>query len=252
MSARSTLIAGNWKMHKNTEEVQSFFRDFASLITAVDIAKTEVLVAAPYTLLATAQAVGGPLGVRIAAQNVHFEASGAFTGEISIGMLKDLGVTATLIGHSERRQYFGETDTTVNKKLLACLQQGILPIVCVGETRVEREAGKTAAVVTTQIRAALAGVVDPKDLVIAYEPVWAIGTGLTATNAQAQEVHALIRGLLTELFAAKAQSIRILYGGSVKPDNIAGLLAESDIDGGLVGGASLKVDEFVRLVDGGK
>lgn len=249
MTKPRTMIAGNWKMHKTAADVESFFKDFIPLTKHVNPTKTEMLIAAPYTLLATAKAAVGKANIRIAAQNVHFEAQGAFTGEISIAMLKDLGINATLIGHSERRQYFAETDQTVNKKLLACLQHGILPIVCIGETRAEREAGKTGTVVTTQLRGALAGVKDAKDLVIAYEPVWAIGTGLTATNAQAQEVHALIRGLLKEQFGAVGDSIRILYGGSVKSDNVAGLLAEKDINGGLVGGASLKADEFAKIAN---
>lgn len=248
MTAPRVLIAGNWKMFKTTKEVTDFFRDFipaAKLSAGVD-----VLFAVPYTLLSVARAAAEKSGIRIAAQNVHFEASGAYTGEISIPMLKDIGITATLIGHSERRQYFAETDASVNKKLLACLQHRILPIVCVGETRAERESGRTTEVVTKQLEAALVGVDDPKDLVIAYEPVWAIGTGLTATNAQAQEVHALIRRLLIKKFGAtKAQAMRVLYGGSVKSDNISGLLAEPDINGGLVGGASLKPDEFAKIVN---
>ena len=203
----------------------------------------------PSTLLAHAVPLAEPSGVRIAAQNVHWETAGAYTGEVSVPMIKEVGVSATLIGHSERRQYFAETDLMVAKKTKASLVHEVLPIVCVGETLEQREAGRTHDVVARQIKAALADIQDPKDLILAYEPVWAIGTGRSASAALAQEVHAEIRGLLLALFGQSVGSgIRILYGGSVTPNNISELLSQKDIDGALVGGASLKPEDFAKVV----
>jgi triosephosphate isomerase len=187
--------------------------------------------------------------VAAGAQNVHWEEKGAFTGEISVGMLKEIGVRYAVVGHSERRQYFGETDATVNKRTLAAQAGDLTPISCIGETLQEREANQTFKVLERQIREGLKGLASPASIVIAYEPVWAIGTGKTATPAQAQEAHAFIRKEFAKLHGdAAAADVRILYGGSVKPDNMAILMKEADIDGGLVGGASLEVDSFAKIV----
>lgn len=243
---RVKLLAGNWKMNKTSADLEPFFAGLGGGFAAD---RVEVMIAAPFTLLAATRALAEPRGIRVAAQNVHWEPSGAFTGEVSLPMLKDIGVSATLIGHSERRQYFAETDQTVAKKVGAALGAGVMPIVCVGETLEERERNETDRVVRRQVLAALEGLDAARDLVIAYEPVWAIGTGRTATNAQAQEVHAHIRKIVGErLGAAAAESMRILYGGSANPGNIHGLLAERDIDGALVGGASLKAADFRAMV----
>jgi triosephosphate isomerase len=211
-----------------------------------------LLFAVPFTLLEKAAKLAYPHGIRIAAQNTHFETSGAYTGEVSLAMLKDVGITATLVGHSERRQYFGETDETVNKKVRAALAQGFLTIACVGETLEERDGNQTAAVVSRQVAAVLeaVGPATLKDLVIAYEPVWAIGTGRTATSAQAEEVHAAIRVQVGQRFGAPAATaLRLLYGGSANPSNIKELMAQPDVDGGLVGGASLKPSDFAAMVN---
>jgi triosephosphate isomerase len=253
---RKRMLAGNWKMNKLNGDLAAFFAAFGNAVTgdaAVAAAeRVDVLFAVPYTLLAQAVVAAAPWGIRIAAQNLHADPSGAFTGEISIPMLKEAGVTASLIGHSERRQFFGETDATVARKTRAALEQGMLPIVCLGETLVEREAGQTEAVVKRQLAAVMEAlppgpVADA--MVLAYEPVWAIGTGRSATSQQAEEVHHFLRSQLsTHLGAAAAGQMRILYGGSASPANIAELLAQPDIDGGLVGGASLKPDDFARMV----
>jgi triosephosphate isomerase len=216
-----------------------------------DTSEVEVVVAPPFTSLgAVAEVLKGSM-ILLAAQNVFWEESGAFTGEVSPSMLKDLGCAYVIIGHSERRQYFGETDETVNKRLKAALQSSLLPIVCIGETLEEREAEKTLVVIDQQLTGGLKGLAPDEmgKVVIAYEPVWAIGTGKTATPDQAQEVHRFIRKLLEEISGGEiAGNMRILYGGSVKPDNVDELMAQSDIDGALVGGASLKADSFVRIV----
>ncbi|MFO0580938.1 MAG: triose-phosphate isomerase [Anaeromyxobacter sp.] len=249
--ARTKFVCGNWKMHKTVAEA-------VALATAVrdglgDMAgKVQVAVAPTYTALhAVAQALKGSK-VEVAGQNVHWEPQGAFTGEISAPMLSEAGCHHGIVGHSERRQFFGETDETVAKKVGALLKAGVKPIVCVGESLAEREAGKTLAVVDRQVRQGLAGL--PREalasLTLAYEPVWAIGTGKTATTAQAQEVHAAIRALLRELGGDVADSIRIQYGGSVKPENAAELMSQPDVDGALVGGASLKAADFVAIVKG--
>jgi triosephosphate isomerase len=251
MSARKKLLAGNWKMNKLNSELRGFFEAFSAALGPTP-PKAEILFAASFTLLVRARELAAIRGIEIAAQNVHFDSAGAFTGEVSLPMLKDIGITATLIGHSERRQFFGESDAAVAKKAKAALREGVKPIVCVGETLAEREAGRTEAVIGTQIDAVMSGLGHPQalgDLVIAYEPVWAIGTGRSATSAQAQDVHHFIRQRVAELSSrAAADGLRILYGGSANPGNIAELLAQTDIDGALVGGASLKAADFAAMV----
>jgi len=246
---RKKLIAGNWKMNKTSADAVALVREI--VMAAGKQTEVDVVVCPPFTALAGAgPAVDGSL-VKLGAQNMHPESSGAFTGEISAPMLRDLFVTHVILGHSERRSHFGETDPFINLKVLAALKNQLRPILCVGETLAEREAGATLKVVQVQTERALEGV--GKDLatnlIIAYEPVWAIGTGRNATAEQAQEVHAFIRGLLTKLFTdAAAQRVRILYGGSMKPANAAELLAQKDIDGGLIGGASLEARNFLDLI----
>jgi triosephosphate isomerase len=245
--ARRRFVCGNWKMHKTVAEAVQLVRD---LRQRLGDARAQVAVAPPFTALgAVKQALQGS-SIQLFAQNCHFEKQGAFTGEVSAAMLRDVGCDGVILGHSERRQLFGETDESVARKLKAALAEGLAPIVCVGETLQEREGGRTWDVVSGQVRNALSGL-DAQALgrvTIAYEPVWAIGTGRNATAAQAQEVHAQIRGLLRELGGGVADSIRIQYGGSVKPDNAAELLAQPDVDGALVGGASLKADDFAKIV----
>ncbi len=246
---RKKVIAGNWKMNKTAAEGAELAKDILTEVgreTSVD-----VVLCPPFTALA---AVGHCLegqAVKLGAQNMHPEKHGAFTGEVSAEMLRTLYVTHVILGHSERRQYCGETDAFVNKKVLAALAHELKPILCVGETLAERAAGQTLEVVRRQAERALAGV-KPEQIttvIVAYEPVWAIGTGKVATTAQAQEVHAFIRDLLTKLHGAPlAQKVRILYGGSMKPANAPELLAQPDIDGGLIGGASLEAKSFVELI----
>jgi triosephosphate isomerase len=233
---RKWIVAGNWKMHNTLREsvllAQAIKEGLAGLKNG------EVVVAPPFTALAAVQEAIQGSPVALAAQNMYCEDKGAFTGEVSPLMLKDVGCTYVILGHSERRKYFSETNEGVNRKVKKALVSGLKPIVCVGETDEERVQGVTQSVVNRQMRGALSGVERIDDVVIAYEPVWAIGTGKVATSAQAQEVHAFIRGLLEELYGAVARNIRILYGGSVTKDNIAELIAMEDIDGALVGGAS--------------
>lgn len=240
------LIAGNWKMHKTLAEAKALAREIRQGLSP-NLA-VEVAVAPPYTALAAvaAEIAGSP--IRLAAQDTHWEMQGAYTGAISPLMLTDVGCHFVIIGHSERRQYFGETDDTVNRKVKAALAAGLAPIVCVGETLAEREQGQTFRVVENQIRRGLADLSgSPRErLVIAYEPVWAIGTGRTATPEQAQEVHRLIREMLPEVVGLTA--VRILYGGSVTPDNAKDLLAQPDINGALVGGASLKAASYLGII----
>ena len=249
MTSRKKLIAGNWKMNKTSSDAVSLATELVATIgkqTDVD-----VVVCPPFTAVeSVAKAIDGST-VKLGAQNMHFEASGAFTGEISAPMLRAIFANYVILGHSERRAYFAETDSFINKKVIAALKNQLRPILCVGETLAEREGGSTLKVVQTQTEAALEGVSKEQapSVVIAYEPVWAIGTGKVATTEQAQEVHAFIRGLLTKLFTEPvAQKIRILYGGSMKPSNAPELLAQKDIDGGLIGGASLEARSFVELV----
>jgi len=247
--ARIPLLAGNWKMHGTRAEARALAGALAKSVSTVS--GRDVLIAPPFTALEAArQAIAGTR-ILLAAQNVHGEPKGAFTGEVCAAMLVEAGCTHVIVGHSERRQYFGETDASVNARARGALGANLVPIVCVGETLAEREAGTTAAIVERQVRGGLAGL-DAAAIgrcVMAYEPVWAIGTGRTATPAHAQEVHRAIRGLLADLAgAAVANGVRILYGGSVKPDNIDALMAEADIDGALVGGASLDAASFTRIV----
>jgi triosephosphate isomerase len=251
--ARRKFVCGNWKMHKTAPEAVALVKELAAGIAeASGGGRVQVAVAPAFTSLhAVASALGGS-GLELAAQNVHFEAQGAFTGEVSAAMLADARCTHVIVGHSERRQLFGETDEGVRKKTGALLAAKLRPIVCVGETLAEREANRTLEVVGRQVRGGLQGL-SPEQLAqvtVAYEPVWAIGTGKTATSAQAQEVHAAIRKILRELGGAVGDEIRIQYGGSVKPDNAAELMSQADVDGALVGGASLKAKDFLAIVKG--
>lgn len=249
MTHRRTIVAGNWKMNLDRAKA----RDLAAAVAAraAEVGTTELVLCPPAVYVETvATALGGSSPVALGAQNMHDQSSGAFTGEVAPPMLLDLGCRYVILGHSERRTLFGETDAVVNAKARAALTAGLTPIVCVGETLEEREGGRTAAVVTTQVQGSLAGLTpaDLEKIVVAYEPVWAIGTGKVATPQQAQEVHALIRGLLGGLASpAVAAKVRIQYGGSVKPDNAADLAVQPDIDGALVGGASLKADDFLGI-----
>jgi triosephosphate isomerase len=249
---RTKIVAGNWKMNKTPAEGAALIAGIRKEL-GEGACPVEVVVCPPFTGLdAAAKALAGS-AIKLGAQNMHWEAPGAFTGEINAGMLQELGVGYVILGHSERRTLFGETDVMVNRKTKAALAAGLTPIVCVGETLAEREANKTEKVVTTQVRESLAGLgADLRKVVIAYEPVWAIGTGKTATPAQAQEVHALIRRVLAAISDGQTASvIRIQYGGSMKPDNAKELMSQPDIDGGLIGGAALKADSFVAIVRGG-
>jgi triosephosphate isomerase len=238
-------------MHRTAAEARALVREVRSAVEGLT-ERVDVAVAPPFTALhaAAEELAGSRIG--LGAQNLHFEAQGAFTGEISAPMLVEAGCRFVLVGHSERRQLFGETDEGVRKKTKAALAAGLHPIVCVGETLPERESGRTLEVVGRQVRGALAGLTPAEvgALTLAYEPVWAIGTGKTATAAQAKEVHAAVRAILRELAPAAAESVRIQYGGSVKPENAAELMSQADVDGALVGGASLKALDFVGIVKG--
>lgn len=246
---RTPVIAGNWKMYNTIAEARDLVRALKENVS--DVRDVEIIVAPVFTALApVAREIEGS-NIALASQNVYWEEKGAFTGEVAPDMLKDAGCSHAIIGHSERRQYFGETDESVNKRTRAALKAGLVPIVCVGETLDEREAGRTMAVVERQVRGGLDGLsaADLERSIIAYEPVWAIGTGETATPEQAEEVHRFIRKLIAEIAAENvAAGIRILYGGSVKPENIDEIMQQQDIDGALVGGASLKADSFSRIV----
>lgn len=247
--SRKALIAANWKMYKTPAEAKAFVDAFLPLVAGNT--RDEIALFPSPVLLPTVTAACNASNVAVGAQNIHFAEEGAYTGETSIGQLKAVGGTHTLIGHSERRQYFAETDEIVNKKLHAALKHGIVPIVCIGEVLEEREAGKTASVLKTQINGAFAGITAEAatPIVIAYEPVWAIGTGKTATPEIAEDAHKTIRAEVAKLLGEKvASAMRILYGGSVKPDNVTSLMAQEDIDGALVGGASLKPDSFTAIV----
>jgi len=246
---RKTIIAGNWKMNKTVGEAQDLIRALKGKVA--NVTDVEMIVAPVFTALsAVAKAIKGS-NIKLAAQDMYWEAEGAFTGEISPLMLKDVGCEYVIIGHSERRAYFSETNETVNKKVKAAHAHSLKPIVCVGERLEQRESGITKDVIRDHVVNGLAGITKEQMLstVIAYEPVWAIGTGKTATPEQAQEVHEFIRGLLTEIYSSDvAEAVRIPYGGSVKPGNIAQLMAQPDIDGGLIGGASLDADSFAQIV----
>jgi triosephosphate isomerase len=248
MSTRIPLFAANWKMHKTVRETIAFAREFGPV--ARQATSVELVIAPPFTALAAAvEAVRG-MPIEVAAQDVFFEREGAYTGEISAGMLKDLGVSYVIAGHSERRRLFGDTDEWVKLKVGAALDAGLGVIVCIGETLPEREQGETLAVLDRQLATGLASVTSAQaaSLVIAYEPVWAIGTGRHATPAQAAEAHAHIRARIREAHGAAADRCRILYGGSVKPANIGELIEQPDVDGALVGGASLDPGEFAEIV----
>ncbi|RMG04427.1 MAG: triose-phosphate isomerase [Nitrospirae bacterium] len=242
---RKPLIAANWKMHMTVPETRGFFSEFLPLVKGVD--DVDIVVAPPFTSLHAAKEAVQGSNVSISGQNLFWEEKGAYTGEISPIMLRDIGCEYVIIGHSERRQYFGETDETVNKRIHAAINAGLKPIICVGETLEEREKGETFNVLSRQITAGLKDV-RFDDLVIAYEPVWAIGTGKTATPEMAEEAHLFIRKELSNLLGDTAEEIRILYGGSVKPENVASLMAMENVDGGLVGGASLKPESFSKIV----
>ena len=249
MSSRKKFIAGNWKMNKTPADGVSLVADIVAAVGKQ--ADVDVVVCPPFTGLESAGKALDGSNIKLGAQNMHFEASGAFTGEVSAAMLRSIFATHVILGHSERRTFFGENDEIVNKKVLAALKNQLRPIFCIGETLAERESGATLKVVQTQVERGLEGVSKElaTNVVVAYEPVWAIGTGKVATTEQAQEVHAFIRGLLVKLFGdAVAQKVRILYGGSMKPSNAPELLAQKDIDGGLIGGASLEARSFVELV----
>jgi len=246
---RRPIIAGNWKMHKGPAETLAFLDEFLPRVTHVD--DREVVIAPPFiSLAAAAQRLRGGK-VKLCAQNCHWEKDGAFTGEVSPSMLQEVGCSHVIIGHSERRQYFGETNQTVNWRVRRALESVLVPILCIGENLEDRQAGNTTAVVERQLQMGLQDIAeeDTQNLVLAYEPVWAIGTGISASPAQAQEVHVFIRRFLEKQYnKILANSIRILYGGSVKENNVDELMAQLDIDGMLVGGASLKVEAFERIV----
>ncbi|PYU32518.1 MAG: triose-phosphate isomerase [Acidobacteria bacterium] len=247
---RRPVIAGNWKMYKTQAETRAFFAALKPQVAGST--HCDIVVAPPYTALAAAvEAVRGS-AISIAAQDVHWEKEGAFTGEVSTKMLVEAGCRGVIIGHSERRQYFGETDEAVHKKLKAALEADLVPIVCVGETLKEREAGQTETVLNRQFRGGFSTLTGAEfsRIIIAYEPVWAIGTGRTATPEMAAEAHRFLRQLAAAGFTPeRAAGLRILYGGSVKPDNIKGLMAQVEIDGALVGGASLDAQSFASIVN---
>lgn len=248
---RKPLLAGNWKMFKTSTQASDFFKELIPLISPFKNDR-EVAFGVPFPSLESSVISVKQSPVIICAQNMHWEVEGAFTGEVSGTMIKATGAGGVIIGHSERRQMFGETGETVNKKLRAALLSGLVPFVCIGETQSQREAQQTFVVLDVQLREALAGF-GPEELdslVIAYEPVWAIGTGLSATPEQAQEVHSFLRKTLADIINPDlAQLTRLLYGGSVKPDNIAQLMSQPDIDGALVGGASLQAATFAKIVN---
>lgn len=246
---RRPIIAGNWKMFKTRPEMSAFFD--ALIPEILDVEHCDIVVAPPFTALATAVEETDGTRVAVSAQDVHWEPEGAFTGEISVRMLVDVGCVYSIIGHSERRQYFGETDESVAKKTRAAVKGGLHAIVCMGETLTERDAGQASEVVRRQIRNGLGQLTasDLSHIIVAYEPVWAIGTGRTATPGIAAEMHAEIRKTFAEIHnASAADALRILYGGSVKPDNISALMKKEDIDGALVGGASLDAASFAAII----
>jgi triosephosphate isomerase len=246
---RSKVRAGNWKMHKTNSQARQLVEELK--IKTAQIQKTKIIVCPPATALSLVAQVLHDGKIALGAQNMHWEAQGAFTGEISAEMIKSTGASYVIIGHSERRQYFGESDETVNKKLVTALNANLKPIVCLGETLEQREKGITNQVVERQLQGAFTGLTDQqiKSLIIAYEPVWAIGTGKTATPEQAQEVHAFIRSNIEKMYnKAISENVIIQYGGSVKPDNAYELLKQGDIDGALVGGACLDADSFAQII----
>ena len=248
---RKVIIAGNWKMNKTGAEGRALVEALLKEVAPFDPAEVDIVVCPPFTTLAEVRPVVSGTKVKLGAQNVHWEDHGAFTGEISAAMLKEAGVEYVIIGHSERRQYFGETDETVNRRLQAALKAGLKPIVCIGELLEERENNRTEEVLRKQIRGGFAGLdaATMAGVVIAYEPVWAIGTGRTATPQIAEETQAFIRAEVAALFgAACAEQVRIQYGGSMKAANARELVAQKDIDGGLIGGAALEAEGFAKLI----
>jgi len=248
VSQRKKFVAGNWKMHTTLAEGRELARAIRAEVENVEGVRIAVI--PPFTSVAAVAEVLRGSRIEVGGQDLHWEEKGAFTGEVSAPMLRDAGATVVLVGHSERRQYFGETDESANRKVRAALAAGLSPVLCVGETLDERDAGRTLDVVGRQVRGGLAGLSSAElaRVCIAYEPVWAIGTGRTATPEQAQEVHAAVRAILRELGGDVTEAIPILYGGSVKPDNAPALLALSDVDGALVGGASLEASSFSAIV----
>lgn len=249
MGDRKPIIAGNWKMYKTTSEAASYVAEFLNLVAGVG--NVEIVLCPPFTCLTEVRRMTDASPVRVAAQNMHFDAEGAFTGEISAAMLKEAGVTDVILGHSERREYFCETDEALAKKVATAVEADLRPILCVGESDAEREAGSTEKKIKSQLAGGLKNISSGQlsGIVIAYEPIWAIGTGKTATSEIAQETNRFIRETLTAQFgAAASEQVRILYGGSVKPGNISELMAEDDIDGALVGGASLDATDFAQIV----
>ena len=246
---RKPIIAGNWKMHKTMDEALKLANDIKDEANKTDI---EIVICCPFTVISEVKRAIEGTKVKLGAQNMHWEEEGAFTGEISANMLKDLGVDYVIVGHSERRRYFNETDEIVNKKVIKAIEKGLKPIICVGETLDEREKNKTFDIVKRQTLIALENIGRDEmiDVVIAYEPIWAIGTGKTASSQDANEVIAYIRSLLQDKYGSEiSEEIRIQYGGSVKPSNATEIMNEADIDGALVGGASLKAKEFLEIVN---
>ena len=246
---RTPIIAGNWKLNKTVSDAVLLTTDLAKLVD--NISDVEIVVAPVFTALSNVHDVINGTNIQLAAQDLYWEDSGAFTGEVSAPMLKDVGCDYVIIGHSERRQYFGETNETVNQKVKAALSHELKPIICVGELLEERETGKTEAVIEDHVKGGIGDLTESEieSCVIAYEPVWAIGTGKTATPDQAQEVHSFIRDILKDCYSDKlASKIRIQYGGSVKPENAAELMSQQDVDGALVGGASLDAESFAEIV----
>jgi triosephosphate isomerase (TIM) len=244
---RTPILAANWKMNKTIEETERFLAEF---LAGVPGSGAEVVICPPFPSLKAAVEHCAQSRVRVAAQTMHEAESGAFTGEVSAPMLLELGVDGVILGHSERRQYFGETDEALSRKVPAALRAGLQPILCVGENESQRDSGETEGILTRQVEADLADVEEDRlgEVVIAYEPIWAIGTGRTATREQAQEAIAFIRGLIGTRSGAAAETMRILYGGSVKPDNASELISQPDVDGALVGGASLDPGAFAAIV----
>lgn len=246
---RKPIIAGNWKMNKTPEEAAQLIKELVPMVK--DVETVDIVVCPPFVNLAAAKTALEGSNIKLGAQNMHFEQSGAYTGEVSPGMLLALGVEYVILGHSERRQYFGETDEGVNKKTKAALAAGLKPIVCIGETLEENEAGITAEIVCKQTKLALLGLSanEVAGLVLAYEPIWAIGTGKTATADDANDTIGAVRGAVKEVYGNDtAQAVRIQYGGSMKPSNASELMAKPEIDGGLIGGAALKAEDFCGIV----
>jgi len=244
---RKPFIAGNWKLNKTPNETIALLEELKPLIAGVE--DVDVAVMPPYTSINVATFLLKNSNIKVGSQNMYHETKGAYTGEVSAAMIRELGCEYVIIGHSERRTIFGETDEVINKKIIAAIAEDLTPIFCVGETLEEREAGNLESVISTQIKDGLSGIADIKGLVIAYEPVWAIGTGKTATPEQANEVHIYIRSLIKELYGEeKAEATRIQYGGSMKPANAKELMAQPDIDGGLIGGAALVAEDFAAII----